>query len=65
MECTENPESLDFEGNGFSNIILEKNQDFVLLRTNATSREDFEKWREIFSVKNCMCYYNERKYKMK
>ncbi|XP_064117882.1 LOW QUALITY PROTEIN: uncharacterized protein LOC135223348 [Macrobrachium nipponense] len=62
MECTRNPELLDFEGSGFHNIILQKNKDFVRLRTNAKSREDFDKWREIFNLKNCMCFNSYKLY---
>lgn len=47
---------LDFTTEGFSNIILKNEKDEIQVKTNAFNDEDAWRWKEIFTMKNSVCF---------
>lgn len=57
MDCLEDHETLlDFSDDGFTNINIAKEANFITLQCNVTSKEDFQRWKEVFCLRTNMCF---------
>ncbi|KAG0723666.1 hypothetical protein GWK47_042248 [Chionoecetes opilio] len=55
-------DTFDFEEGGFENIIFQVDDDCVKLRTNVKSRDDFERWRELYCLSTNTCFNSVKLY---
>lgn len=53
---------MDFDCDGFHNIELTRTEDCVHLRTNVHSKEDFERWLEIYCKRTNTCFISKKLY---